>query len=170
MAEVRVPQDVLDYADRESFTQEAHRVLDFGLGELTSAEEADDIDAAMEWWRGIAALNRAMAEAGFIRDIVSIEREARVASVLATTFGRDKIMPHVDLDEIAERTIAALPVSYDQAASEAPRWRELSHQGMVNLREAKIIIRSLEQLAPHAELITRMPHWDDWRALRERLP
>lgn len=128
------------------------------------------MEDALQWWSAVVTLNRALTEHRFIDEVTGLERESRLAALLAGTFGKEHVASEVDFDDIAARTIAALPTSYERAATEALHWTELPREEMLRLRYAKEIIGALEQLAPYAEQVTRIPHWDDWRDLKSQLP
>lgn len=127
-------------------------------------------DRAIEWWRAYIQLSFRVAEAGQIGRVSCVLKEMNLATLMLRSFGADTMVAEVDASQLVSRAVAALPLSYAEAAAAAPGWRELPMARIRALREAKNIVTVLERLVLFAGPLPVEGDVRLWSALKPTLP
>ncbi|WP_210581665.1 hypothetical protein [Streptomyces sp. GESEQ-4] len=97
-------------------------------------------------------------------------RDLHLRSWLLEHVGPGAGVALLDPAAVLERALAAMPMSVQEAARSAPRWRELDRERMLALR---MIRRLLAPVRPLALLLEDHPRWSEvqeWERLAGDLP
>ncbi|WNM30328.1 hypothetical protein RKE30_07860 [Streptomyces sp. Li-HN-5-11] len=119
------------------------------------------------WTALLAAAERATAPQGnewLLRDLW-------LRSWLLQRLGpREGGLPLLDPGPVLDRALDAMPMSPEEAASRAPRWRALDRPRILSLRRIRQL---LAPVRPLAALLADHPRWgefEDWERVADALP
>ncbi|MFJ8632772.1 hypothetical protein [Streptomyces sp. NPDC093568] len=121
---------------------------------------------AQAWPALLAAAERASGSQGnewLLRDLW-------LRSWLLQRLGPREDVPLLDPGQVLVRALDAMPMSPEEAASLAPRWRELDRPRILSLRTIR---RLLAPVRPLAFLLAEHPRWGEaeaWEQLAGELP
>ncbi|MFC3575521.1 hypothetical protein ACFOZ0_20025 [Streptomyces yaanensis] len=97
-------------------------------------------------------------------------RDLWLRASLLKAVGPRADVPLLDPGPVLERALDAMPMSPEEAAALAPRWRELERSQMLSLRMIRRLLAPVRALAP---LLGDHPRWSEyetWERLAGDLP
>ncbi|GAX51428.1 hypothetical protein [Streptomyces olivochromogenes] len=127
--------------------------------------QADPAGVSDEQWRSIAeawtALLAAAERATGTQRNEWLLRDLWLRSWLVQEVGPRADVPLFDPGPVLERALDAMPMSPEEAAELAPRWRELAHAQMRALRMIRLLLAPVHALA---RLLADHPRWREFEA------
>ncbi|MFJ1603731.1 hypothetical protein ACIOHS_10210 [Streptomyces sp. NPDC088253] len=127
--------------------------------------QADPAGVTDEQWRAIAeawpALSAAAERATGTQHNEWLLRDLWLGSWLLEKVGPREDIPLFDAGPVLERALDAMPMSPEEAAALAPRWRELERSQMRSLRMIRRLLAPPRALAP---LLADHPRWSEFEA------
>ncbi|MFS8198891.1 hypothetical protein ACLVWQ_09390 [Streptomyces sp. CWNU-52B] len=136
--------------------------------------QQDPSEMPTERWRAVgAAWSALMAAAERSTGPQSGEwlmRDLWLRAWLLTNVGPRPDVPMLDPRPLLGRALDALPMSREEAAGLAPRWKELEREQMLSLRTAKRLLAVMRAVAPHAGDHPRRAEHEAWQQLAGDLP
>ncbi|MEV6172975.1 hypothetical protein AB0L99_32795 [Streptomyces sp. NPDC051954] len=97
-------------------------------------------------------------------------RDLWLRALLLEKVGPRPNVPLLDPQPLLGRALDALPMSREEAAELAPRWRELERGQILSLRMAKRLLAFIRAVAPHVRDHSRWAEQEAWQQLAGHLP